>query len=402
MAKSFVFSSESVGEGHPDKVADFISDSVLDACLEQDPASRVACETLVKSNHVVLAGEITTSAKINYETIVRDAVREIGYMNDDDVFHADKVFITNLLTKQSVDIAQGVDARAAEGKETAEQGAGDQGLMFGYACNETPEMMPTAIMFAHRLGRELTKLRKSGVVTWLRPDAKSQVSIRYENDKPLNVENVVISTQHAAHVQHGAIREFLIENVIKKVIPASLIDTNTKFLINPTGRFVVGGPEGDSGLTGRKIIVDTYGGWGRHGGGAFSGKDPSKVDRSAAYMCRWVAKNIVAAGLADICELQVAYAIGYPEPVSIWVDAMGTAKVPVETITDAVRQVFSFKPAAIVQQLDLLRPIYRSTTNYGHFGKADMPWEQINRVVELRAAAGLTGLKAAPIETIKA
>jgi len=402
MAKSFVFSSESVGEGHPDKVADFISDSVLDACLAQDPSSRVACETLVKSNHVVLAGEITTSAKLNYETIVRDAVREIGYMNDDDVFHADKVFMTNLLTKQSVDIAQGVDARAADGKETAEQGAGDQGLMFGYACNETPEMMPTAIMFAHRLGRELTKLRKSGVVTWLRPDAKSQVSIRYENDKPLNVENVVISTQHAAHVQHGAIREFLIENVIKKVIPASLIDANTKFLINPTGRFVVGGPEGDSGLTGRKIIVDTYGGWGRHGGGAFSGKDPSKVDRSAAYMCRWVAKNIVAAGLADICELQVAYAIGYPEPVSIWVDAMGTAKVPVEKITEAVRQVFSFKPAAIVKQLDLLRPIYRSTTNYGHFGKADMPWEQINRVVELRAAAGLTGVTTAPAETIKA
>ncbi len=402
MAKSFVFSSESVGEGHPDKVADFISDSVLDACLAQDPASRVACETLVKSNHVVLAGEITTSAKLNYETIVRDAVREIGYMNDDDVFHADKVFITNLLTKQSVDIAQGVDARAADGKETAEQGAGDQGLMFGYACNETPEMMPTAIMFAHRLGRELTKLRKSGVVTWLRPDAKSQVSIRYENDKPLNVENVVISTQHAAHVQHGAIREFLIENVIKKVIPANLIDANTKFLINPTGRFVVGGPEGDSGLTGRKIIVDTYGGWGRHGGGAFSGKDPSKVDRSAAYMCRWVAKNIVAAGLADICELQVAYAIGYPEPVSIWVDAMGTAKVPVEKISEAVRQVFSFKPAAIVKQLDLLRPIYRSTTNYGHFGKADMPWEQINRVVELRAAAGMTGTKPALTETIKA
>ncbi len=402
MAKSFVFSSESVGEGHPDKVADFISDSVLDACLAQDPASRVACETLVKSNHVVLAGEITTSAKLNYETIVRDAVREIGYMNDDDVFHADKVFITNLLTKQSVDIAQGVDARAADGKETAEQGAGDQGLMFGYACNETPEMMPTAIMFAHRLGRELTKLRKSGVVTWLRPDAKSQVSIRYENDKPLNVENVVISTQHAAHVQHGAIREFLIENVIRKVIPADLIDANTKFLINPTGRFVVGGPEGDSGLTGRKIIVDTYGGWGRHGGGAFSGKDPSKVDRSAAYMCRWVAKNIVAAGLADICELQVAYAIGYPEPVSIWVDAMGTAKVPVETITEAVRQVFSFKPAAIVKQLDLLRPIYRGTTNYGHFGKADMPWEQINRVVELRAAAGLTGAKPIHSETIKA
>ena len=404
MAKSFVFSSESVGEGHPDKVADFISDSVLDACLAQDSKSRVACETLVKSNMVVLAGEITTSAKLNYETIVRDAVREIGYTHDDDVFHADCVFITNLLTKQSPDIAQGVDERAAAGKETAEQGAGDQGLMFGYACNETPEMMPTAIMFAHRLGRELTKLRKSRVVNWLRPDAKSQVSIRYENDKPVRVENVVISTQHAADVQHGAIKDFLIDNVIKKVIPSNLLDANTKFLINPTGRFVVGGPQGDSGLTGRKIIVDTYGGWGRHGGGAFSGKDPSKVDRSAAYMCRWVAKNIVAAGLADICELQVAYAIGYPEPVSIWVDAMGTAKVPEEKIAAAVREVFSFKPAAIVKQLDLLRPIYRATTNYGHFGKPDLPWEQTNKVIELRAAAGLTGVKNASSkpETLKA
>ena len=387
MAKSFVFSSESVGEGHPDKVADFISDSVLDACLAQDPKSRVACETLVKSNHVVLAGEITTSAKVNHEAVVREAVREIGYVNDDDVFHADRVFLTNLLTRQSPDIAQGVDARAADGKDTAEQGAGDQGLMFGYACNETPEMMPTAIMFAHRLGRELTKLRKSGVVSWLRPDAKSQVSIRYEDDRPVKVENVVISTQHTPHVKHDAIHEFLVENVIKRVIPAGLMDAQTKFFINPTGRFVIGGPEGDSGLTGRKIIVDTYGGWGRHGGGAFSGKDPSKVDRSAAYMCRWVAKNVVASGLADICELQVAYAIGHPEPVSIWVDAMGTAKVPEEKISKAVREVFSFKPANIIRQLDLLRPIYRSTTNYGHFGKADLPWEQTNKTKELIAAA---------------
>ncbi len=386
MAKSFVFSSESVGEGHPDKVADLISDSVLDACLAQDTTSRVACETLVKSNHVVLAGEITTKAKFNYEAVVRDAIRDIGYTNDDDKFHADTVFITNLLTRQSPDIAQGVDAKSAEGKDTAEQGAGDQGLMFGYACNETPEMMPTAIMFAHRLGRELTKLRKAGVVTWLRPDAKSQVSIRYEDDRPVKVENVVISTQHTPHVEHAAIRDFLIEHVIRKVIPAQMMDDSTKFYINPTGRFVIGGPEGDSGLTGRKIIVDTYGGWGRHGGGAFSGKDPSKVDRSAAYMCRWVAKNIVAAGLADICELQVAYAIGYPQPVSIWVDAMGTATVPEERISEAVRKVFSFKPADIVKQLDLLRPIYRRTTNYGHFGKADLPWEQLNKVEALRAA----------------
>ena len=387
MANSFVFSSESVGEGHPDKVADLISDSVLDACLAQDPNSRVACETMVKSNMVILAGEITTKAKINYEQVVRDAIRDVGYVNSDDVFHADQVFINNYLTRQSPDIAQGVDERAAEGKDTAEQGAGDQGLMFGYACNETPEMMPTAIMFAHRLGRELTKVRKAGVVSWLRPDAKSQVSIRYENDKPVKVENVVISTQHTPEVSHAAIRDFLIEHVIRRVIPANMIDEKTQFLINPTGRFVVGGPQGDCGLTGRKIIVDTYGGWGRHGGGAFSGKDPSKVDRSAAYMCRWVAKNIVAAGLADICELQVAYAIGYPEPVSIWVDAMGTAKISEEKIAEAVRKVFSFKPANIVKQLDLLRPIYRQTTNYGHFGKADLPWEQLNKVEALRAAA---------------
>jgi S-adenosylmethionine synthetase len=386
MGNTFVFSSESVGEGHPDKVADLISDSVLDACLEQDPRSRVACETLVKSNVVVIAGEITTAAKVSYEQVVRAAIRDVGYVHDDDVFHADRVFINNYLTRQSPDIAQGVDERAAEGKETAEQGAGDQGLMFGYACNETPEMMPTAIMFAHRLGRELTKVRKAGVVSWLRPDAKSQVSIRYENDKPVKVENVVISTQHTRDVRHADIRDFLIEYVIKKVIPAEMLDPSTKYLINPTGRFVVGGPEGDSGVTGRKIIVDTYGGWGRHGGGAFSGKDPSKVDRSAAYMCRWVAKNVVAAGLAEICELQVAYAIGYPEPVSIWVDSMGTGRVPDPVISRAVSRVFSFKPANIIKQLDLLRPIYRQTTNYGHFGKPEMSWEQINKTSELLAA----------------
>jgi len=387
MANSFVFSSESVGEGHPDKVADLISDSVLDACLEQDPHSRVACETLVKSNIVVIAGEITTAAKVAYDQVVRAAIREVGYVHDDDLFHADRVFINNYLTRQSPDIAQGVDERAAEGKATAEQGAGDQGLMFGYACNETPEMMPTAIMFAHRLGRELTKVRKAGLVRWLRPDAKSQVSIRYENDKPVKVENVVISTQHTPDVRHADIRDFLIEYVIRKVIPANMLDADTKYLINPTGRFVVGGPEGDCGLTGRKIIVDSYGGWGRHGGGAFSGKDPSKVDRSAAYMCRWVAKNIVASGLAEICELQVAYAIGFPEPVSIWVDSMGTGKVDDQVIARAVAKVFSFKPANIIRQLDLLRPIYRQTTNYGHFGKPDLPWEQLNRTKDLLAAA---------------
>jgi len=394
MAKSFVFSSESVGEGHPDKVADLISDSILDACLAQDRHSRVACETLVKSNAVVVAGEITIpkigrqpiDAVINIGTVIRDAIRDIGYVNTDDVFHADQVFIHNLLTTQSPDIAQGVDARKAAGKKHAEQGAGDQGLMFGYACNETPELMPTPIMFAHRLGRELTALRKSRRVDWLRPDAKSQVSVRYENGQPVEVVNVVISTQHTADVAHAQLEDFLIRNVIRKVIPAAMLNKKTEFLINPTGRFVVGGPQGDSGLTGRKIIVDTYGGWGRHGGGAFSGKDPSKVDRSAAYMCRWVAKNIVAAKLADVVELQVAYAIGHPHPVSVYVDTMGTGKVADEKITNAVEKVFSFKPADIVSQLNLLRPIYRQTTNYGHFGKAGLPWEQTNKAAALRAA----------------
>ncbi len=386
MANKFVFSSESVGEGHPDKVADLISDSVLDACLAQDRFSRVACETMVKSNMVILAGEITTKATLNYEAIVRAAIRDIGYVNSDDVFHADTVFINNYLTKQSPDISQGVDAKKAKGKKKAEQGAGDQGLMFGYACNETPELMPTPVMFAHRLGRELTKIRKSGKAPWLRPDAKSQVSIRYENDKPVDVVNVVISTQHTADVEHRQIESYLIDNVIRKVIPKRMLTKKTQFLINPTGRFVIGGPQGDSGLTGRKIIVDTYGGWGRHGGGAFSGKDPSKVDRSAAYMCRWVAKNIVAAGLADLAELQVAYAIGYPDPVSVYVDTMGTGKVSDERIARAVTKVFGFKPAEIVSQLNLLRPIYRQTTNYGHFGKAGLPWEQTNKTAALRAA----------------
>ena len=386
MSNTFVFSSESVGEGHPDKMADLISDSVLDACLAQDPTSRVACETLVKSNIVVIAGEITTKAKLNYEQVVRDAIRDVGYVHADDVFHADTVFINNYLTRQSPDIAQGVDAKKAKGKKSAEQGAGDQGLMFGYACTETPELMPTPIMFAHRLGRKLTEIRKAGKVKWLRPDAKSQVSVRYVDGKPVEVVNVVISTQHTADVEHAEIEEYLIENVVKKVIPAHMLTANTEFLINPTGRFVVGGPAGDSGLTGRKIIVDSYGGWGRHGGGAFSGKDPSKVDRSAAYMCRWVAKNIVAAGLAPIAELQVAYAIGYPHPVSVFVDTFDTGTIPDAVIADAVKKVFSFKPADIIKQLNLLRPIYRQTTNYGHFGKDGLPWEQTNKVAALKAA----------------
>lgn len=387
MINNYVFSSESVGEGHPDKVADYISDSILDACLEQDKFSRVACETLVKSNCVVIAGEITTKAVLDYEKIVRNAIREIGYVNSDDVFHADQVFLTNLLTKQSPDIAQGVDARKAKGKKTAEQGAGDQGIMFGYATNETPEMMPAPIMFAHRILTELAKQRKSGQAPkWLRPDCKSQVAVAYEDGKPACIENVVVSTQHAAGVSHAEIEKYIIEKVVKKVLPKKLITKKTQFLVNPTGNFVVGGPQGDSGLTGRKIIVDSYGGTGRHGGGAFSGKDPSKVDRSAAYMCRWVAKNIVAAGFADKCEIQVAYAIGYPQPLSIAIETFGTAKVPEEKIEKAVRSVFSFKPADIIAQLDLLRPIYKKTTNYGHFTKADLPWEQTNKVAELKKA----------------
>lgn len=388
MINNYVFSSESVGEGHPDKVADYISDSILDACLERDKFSRVACETLVKSNCVVIAGEITTKAVLDYEKIVRNAVREIGYVNSDDVFHADHIFLTNLLTRQSPDIAQGVDARKAKGKKTAEQGAGDQGIMFGYATNETPEMMPAPIMFAHRILTELARQRKSGRgPKWLRPDCKSQVAVAYEDGKPAYIENVVVSTQHAAGVSHAEIEKYIVEKVVKKVLPKKLITKKTQFLVNPTGNFVVGGPQGDSGLTGRKIIVDSYGGAGRHGGGAFSGKDPSKVDRSAAYMCRWVAKNVVAAGLADRCEIQVAYAIGYPQPLSIAIETFGTSKIPEEKIEKAIRKVFSFKPADIIAQLDLLRPIYKKTTNYGHFTKSDLPWEKTDKAGELKKAA---------------
>lgn len=389
MPRSYIFSSESVGEGHPDKVADTISDAILDACLTQDKYSRVACETFVKSNVVVVGGEITTQAQFDYNAIIRQSIREIGYVNNDDVFHADHVFINNYITAQSPDIAQGVDARKVKGKKTAEQGAGDQGLMFGYACNETPELMPAPIMFAHRLGRELTRLRKSGKVNWLRPDAKSQVSVVYEDGIPVAISNVVISTQHAADALHPEIEKFCIEKVIKKVLPKKLLTAKTEFLINPTGRFVIGGPQGDTGLTGRKIIVDSYGGMGRHGGGAFSGKDPSKVDRSAAYMGRYVAKNVVAAGLAAKCEVQFAYAIGHPQPVSVHIDTFGTNAVAEELIEKAVLKTFSFKPADIVSQLDLLRPIYSKTTNYGHFGKddADLTWEATDKAEALKKAA---------------
>jgi S-adenosylmethionine synthetase len=397
MANTFIFSSESVGEGHPDKVSDTISDAILDACLKVDKTSRVACETFVKSNVVVVGGEVTIPKAagkplgevINVEKIVRDAIRGIGYVNDDDVFHADKVFIQNLLTSQSADIAQGVDAKKAEGKKTAEQGAGDQGIMFGYASDETPELMPAPIMFAHRLGAELTKIRKAGKqARWLRPDAKSQVSVEYVGGKPKRIVNVVISTQHADGVKHSEIEKFIIEKVVKKVLPKRMLTKDTEYLINPTGKFVIGGPQGDSGLTGRKIIVDTYGGTGRHGGGAFSGKDPSKVDRSAAYMGRWVAKNVVAAGLASKCEVQFAYAIGHPRPVSVHIDTFGTGTVSDDAILQAVLKVFSFKPADIVKDLNLLRPIYGKSTNYGHFGKDDpaLTWEKTNKVAALKKA----------------
>jgi S-adenosylmethionine synthetase len=388
MSRRYIFSSESVAEGHPDKVCDTISDQILDACLAQDPKSRVACETLAKGNLVVIAGEITTNARFDYLEEVRSAIREIGYVHEDSLFQADTCVIVQALSRQSRDIAQGVDAKAAEGKETDEQGAGDQGLMFGFAVRETPELMPAPIQLSHKLGRELTRLRKSGELPWLRPDAKTQVSIEYEGYRPIRVDTVVISTQHAADVKHKEIRETLIERVIKGVIPQNWIDSSTRYLINPTGRFVIGGPEGDSGLTGRKIIVDSYGGMGRHGGGAFSGKDPSKVDRSAAYMGRYVAKNVVASGLADRCEVQFAYAIGYPDPVSISIDTFGTATVEEAKIEEAVKEIFNFKPAAIIERLELLRPIYRKTTNYGHFGREDdldaLRWERTDRAEALK------------------
>lgn len=382
MKNRYIFSSESVGEGHPDKVADLISDTIVDACLAQDSASRVACETLVKDSHVILAGEITTKAVIDYDSLVREVVRSIGYATpaDDALFNAETIDITNYLSTQSPDIAQGVDARSAEGKDGAEQGAGDQGIMFGYASNETPELMPAPIMFAHRIMIELARVRHSGEVAWLRPDSKSQVAVEYGADgKPARILNVVLSTQHTEDVSIETIRAFC-EELARRVLPAELVTEETEFFINPTGRFVIGGPHGDSGLTGRKIIVDTYGGMGRHGGGAFSGKDCSKVDRSGAYMCRWVAKHIVAAGLADRCELQVAYAIGKASPVSIMVDVdtFGSAHVDEAIIIERVLKAFSFKPADMESVLGLRRPIFTRSTNYGHFTKDDLPWEQLD------------------------
>jgi len=390
MSRSFLFTSESVSEGHPDKVADQISDSILDDLLAQDPRSRVACETMVNTGMVVISGEITTAptTHVDYTETIRKTVHEIGYTSSEMGFDADSCAVITSLDKQSSDISQGVSE--GEGLDL-DQGAGDQGLMFGYACNETDVLMPFPITYAHRLVKKQSEVRKAGGLTWLRPDAKSQVSVRYEGGKPTKVETVVLSTQHEDGLEHSAIKDAVIEEIIKPVIPADMMDANTEFLVNPTGRFVIGGPVGDCGLTGRKIIVDTYGGSAHHGGGAFSGKDPSKVDRSAAYAMRYVAKNVVAAGLADQCEVQVAYAIGVAKPVSLMVSTFGTNVIPEEQIEILVNEHFDLRPKAIIQELDLLRPIYRQTAAYGHFGRTEpvITWEHTDKAALLRDAAGL-------------
>ena len=381
--KNYLFTSESVSEGHPDKMADQISDGILDAILAQDSKGRVACETLLTTGLVVVAGEITTSAKVNFSEVARDVIKKIGYDHSDKGFDYKTCGVMIAVGQQSPDIAAGVKETLSD-----DQGAGDQGLMFGYAVNETPELMPLSIAMSHKLVKDLATLRKNNVVDWLRPDAKSQVTVQYENGIAKRIDAVVISTQHADNVTNATIKEFITEELIKKSIPAQWIDAKTKFFINPTGRFVTGGPMGDAGLTGRKIIVDTYGGHGAHGGGAFSGKDPSKVDRSAAYASRHIAKNIVGAGLAERCLVQVAYAIGVAEPVSITVNDYGTSKVGPEALEKAVRQVFDLRPARITKDLDLLRPIYSPTAAYGHFGRAEetFTWEKLNKVDALREA----------------
>jgi S-adenosylmethionine synthetase len=384
----YIFTSESVSEGHPDKVADQVSDAILDAILTQDPKSRVACETLVTTGMAVVAGEITTCAVVDYPKVVRETIREIGYNDSAMGFDWETCAVLVSIDKQSPDISQGVTEGEGLFKE---QGAGDQGLMFGYACNETPEFMPMTIMYAHRLTQKLAEVRKNGVLSFLRPDSKSQVSIQYVDDKPVRIDTVVVSSQHSPEVTYETIKEGIIEEVVKKIIPAELMDAKTRFLINPTGRFVIGGPMGDCGLTGRKIIVDSYGGHGAHGGGAFSGKDPSKVDRSAAYMGRYVAKNLVAAGLCEKCEVQIAYAIGVAEPVSVMVDTSGTGKIPSARIARIIQEVFDLRPRAIIEELDLLRPIYKMTAAYGHFGRElpEFTWEMTDRVEIIREKAGL-------------
>ncbi|PKO79681.1 MAG: methionine adenosyltransferase [Betaproteobacteria bacterium HGW-Betaproteobacteria-13] len=388
MAAEFLFTSESVSEGHPDKVADQISDGVLDAILTEDPHARVACETLVSTGLVVISGEITTSAHPNYREIAQDVVRRIGYDSSDIGFDYKSCAILTAINRQSSDIAQGVNE--GEGLDL-DQGAGDQGLMFGYACNETPSLMPLPIYYAHRIMQRQAEVRKDGRLSWLRPDAKSQLTVKYVDGKPVGIDTVVVSTQHSPEVSHAQISEAIIEEVIKPVLPKELLQGEVRYLINPTGRFVIGGPHGDCGLTGRKIIVDTYGGAAHHGGGAFSGKDPSKVDRSAAYAGRYVAKNVVAAGLADKCEVQVAYAIGVAKPVSLMVNTFGTGKISDAKIVELIRAHFDLRPKAIIQTLDLLRPIYAKTAAYGHFGRdePEFTWEQTDKAAALRADAGL-------------
>lgn len=385
---SLIFTSESVSEGHPDKIADQISDAILDAILAQDPKARVACETFVKTGMVLVGGEITTSAWVDIEDLVRSVVKDIGYDRGELGFNGDDCAVLSAIGKQSVDIAMGVDEDPEAAKE---MGAGDQGLMFGYASNETETLMPAPIYYAHRLVEQQAQMRKQGVLAWLRPDAKSQVTLRYENGVPVGVDAVVLSTQHNPDISTKDLREAVMEHIIKPVIPAQWLHKGTLFHINPTGRFVIGGPVGDAGLTGRKIIVDSYGGMARHGGGAFSGKDPSKVDRSAAYAGRYVAKNIVAAGLADKCEIQVSYAIGVAQPTSISIETFGTAKVDTAVIERLVREHFDLRPRGIIEMLDLLRPIYRQTASYGHFGRelADFTWEKTDKAALLRAEAGL-------------
>jgi len=388
MSKSHLFTSESVSEGHPDKVADQISDAILDGIFEQDPKARVACETLINTGMVVLSGEITTTAWVDMQEIVRNTVRNIGYTSSEMGFDADSCAVITSIDKQSPDIAMGVNE--GEGDDI-EQGAGDQGLMFGYACNETDVLMPAPITYAHKLVKRQAEVRKNGTLSWLRPDAKSQVTFRYEDGKPTSIDAVVLSTQHSPDISLSALREAVMDEVIKHVLPENLLTKDTKFFINPTGNFVIGGPVGDCGLTGRKIIVDTYGGMARHGGGAFSGKDPSKVDRSAAYAGRYVAKNIVAAGLADKCEIQVSYAIGVAEPTSISIETFGTGKIDDSRIEELVREHFDLKPKGLIQMLDLLRPIYGSTAAYGHFGRTEdsFTWERTDKADALRDAAGI-------------
>lgn len=385
-----LFTSESVTEGHPDKICDQISDAVLDSILARDPMARVACETAVTTGMVLVMGEISTSCYIDIPKVVRSTIKEIGYDRAKYGFDCDTCSVLTSIDEQSDDIAMGVDealeSREGEKDEVEAVGAGDQGMMFGFATNETPEYMPSPIAMAHRLSRRLTEVRKNGTLSYLRPDGKIQVTVEYDDNKVVRIDAIVISTQHDEHVSQEQIREDLMEHVIRAVIPAELLDESTKYYINPTGRFVVGGPQGDSGLTGRKIIVDTYGGYGRHGGGAFSGKDPTKVDRSAAYAARWVAKNLVAAGIADKLEIQLAYAIGVAKPVSIEVETFGTGKLSDEEITNIVEKVFDLRPGAIIRDLDLRRPLYRQTAAYGHFGRNDLnlPWEQLNKVDEIK------------------